>query len=364
MLDHRQIMAQASTAGRRVVVATAFGGPEVLSLVEQPVAEPGRGEVTIAVEAIGVNPLDRLLYSGAFGEDERLLGQPVGQELAGLVTAAGPAGPLRTGDQVIAYRSDIPGGAYATAVTWPAHVVVPKPASLAFEPAAGLLFAGAAAIHALEATAVGDGDTVLIHGASGTVGSIAAQVARLRGATAIGTADPRHHDRLRDRGIDPIAYGNGLADRARTHAGEIDAAIDAVGTDEAIDASLTLVADRARIATLVAFQRGADAGIKTLGAAGGATDPAPPSAPTPGRSSSHSPPTARSRSRSPRPTHSTKSPPHTSSSPPATPPARSSSGHSRGQRLGPGSSSVNVLVLHAAGSYRSAQWLRRRPWAM
>lgn len=271
-------MAQASTVGRRrVVVATAFGGPEALSLVEQPVAEPGRGEVTIAVEAIGVNPLDRLLYSGAFGEDESLLAQPIGQELAGFVTAAGPeatgpAGPLRTGDQVIAYRLDIPGGAYATAVTWPADIVVPKPANLAFEQAAGLLFAGAAAIHALEATAVGDGDTVLIHGASGAVGSIAAQVAKLRGARVIGTADPRHHDRLRDRGIDPIAYGTGLVDRTRTQAGTIDAAIDAIGTDEAIDASLTLVADGARIATLVAFQRGADAGIKTLGGAS-ATDP-------------------------------------------------------------------------------------------
>lgn len=260
------------------MVATAFGGPEVLSAIEETVPEPQRGEVTIHVRAAGVNPFDILLYSGAFGADTELLPLRLGQELAGVVTAAGPdavgpAGPVQVGEEVIAYRPDNP-GAYATDVTWPARVVVPKPAALGWEQAAGLLFAGAAAVHTLAATGVGDGDTVLIHGAGGGVGLIAAQLAILHGAWVTGTDRETRHETLRGYGVDPVAYGPGLADRVRHIApGGIDAAIDAVGTDEAIDVSLALVSDRSRIATLVAFGRGAEVGIKTLGAAGGATDP-------------------------------------------------------------------------------------------
>ncbi|WP_028921354.1 quinone oxidoreductase family protein [Pseudonocardia acaciae] len=260
----------------RVVVANGFGGPEVLSMVERPVRDPGPGEVTIRVRAVGVNPLDYVEYSGALGTDRGALPLPVGHELAGVVTAvgAGAAGRIRPGDEVIAYHREVP-GAYASEVTWPAEVVVPKPVNLGWEQAAGLLLVGTTAVHALTATGVGDGDTVLIHGVSGGVGLVTAQLARLRGAAVIGTAGRARHEMLRGYGVEPVEYGPGLADRVRDSAGtrSVDAAIDAVGTDEAIDTSLALVADRARIATLLAFQRGNDAGIKTLGNLGGATDP-------------------------------------------------------------------------------------------
>lgn len=261
-----------------MVVATAFGGPEVLSLVEEEVPEPGPGEVTIRVRAAAVNPLDYLLYSGALGEDRESLPLRVGQELAGVVSAvgpeaAGPAGAIRVGDEVIAYPRDV-SGAHATEVTWPASGVVPKPASLGWEQASGLLLVGSTAVHALAATDVGDGDTALIHGVFGGVGLVAAQLAIIRGARVIGTASPERHDSLRRYGIEPVAYGPGLTERVRERApGGIDAAIDAAGTDEAIEASLALVSEKARIATLVAFQQGNEAGIKTLGAGGGATDP-------------------------------------------------------------------------------------------
>ncbi len=263
----------------QVVVATGFGGPQMLSVVEEPVPEPGPGEVTVRVHAVGVNPLDYLEYSGAFGTDRDALPLPVGHELAGVVTAAGadatgPAGPVYVGDEVIAYRR-VGSGAYATEVTWPAEVVVPKPGNLPWEQAAGLLFSGSTAVHALSVTDVGAGDVVLIHGVSGSVGLLAAQLARLRGATVIGTAGEARHEMLRGLGIEPVTYGPRLCERIRNQAGtrHIDVAVDAAGTDEAIDTSLALVADRARIATLVAFQRGNQAGIKTLGAGGGAVDP-------------------------------------------------------------------------------------------
>jgi NADPH2:quinone reductase len=151
--------------------------------------------------------------------------------------------------------------------------VVPKPSGLAFAEASGLLLTGSTAVHALTATGVRAGDTLLLHGAAGGLGRHVAQLAMVAGADVIGTASPRRHDDLRAYGVRPVAYGPGLADRVRALApGGVDVAIDAVGTDEAVDVSLELVADRARIATLVAFGRGADAGITTLGTAPGATD--------------------------------------------------------------------------------------------
>lgn len=259
------------------VVATGFGGPEVLDRVKEQLPAPGSGDVSIRVRAIGVNPIDYKLYSGVMGADPASLPLHLGQELAGVVTAVGddaatPAGPLAVGQEVIAYRRGEP-GAYATEVTWPAAVVMPKPDRLAAEHAAGLLLVGTTATHALAATEAGSDDVVLVHGASGSVGLLAAQLAAQRGARVIGTASEAHHDELRGDGVDPVTYGRGLADRVRAPApAGVDVAIDTVGTDEAIDVSLELVTDRARIATVVAIARGNEAGIHTLGAAPGASD--------------------------------------------------------------------------------------------
>ena len=116
----------------RVVVATAFGGPEVLSVVEQPDAPPGPGEVVLEVRAAGVNPADWKAYTGAFGRDDSRLPLRLGYEAAGVVSAVGegatgPAGPLTAGDEVIAFRVS---GAYADRLVVPAAALVPKPAAL------------------------------------------------------------------------------------------------------------------------------------------------------------------------------------------------------------------------------------------
>ena len=256
-----------------VVIATAFGGPEVLSVADQPTPEPGPGEARIAVRAAGVNPVDWKVYSGAFGTDPAQLPIRPGAEAAGVVTAvgpgaAGPAGPVAPGDEVIAFRAP---GAYAAELVIPASALVPKPAALDWAQAAGLMLAGVTAWHALAATNVQQGDTVLIHGAAGGVGVMAVQLAVGRGATVVGTASPAHHDFLRGLGAVPVAYGAGLAERVRAVApAGIGAALDLVGTDEAVDVSLDLVADRARIATIAAFARGQQAGLKVLGGAPGA----------------------------------------------------------------------------------------------
>jgi len=125
--------------------------------------------------------------------------------------------------------------------------------------------------HCLVAAGVTAGDTVLVHGGSGGVGAMTVQLAVLRGATVVAIASPARHDFLRELGAVPVTYGPGLAGRVRTAApGGVDAALDMVGTDEAVDVSLELVADRARIVSVAAWARGQADGIKTIGSGPGA----------------------------------------------------------------------------------------------
>src|SRR5690348_14243609 len=129
------------SASARVVLATAYGGPEVLRVVDEPVADPGPGEALLEVRAAGVNPVDWKRYSGAMGHDAAQLPMRLGSEAAGVVRALaggeqGPAGPIAEGDEVIAFRI---AGAYAERVVVPVSALVPKPAALSWEQAGGLM---------------------------------------------------------------------------------------------------------------------------------------------------------------------------------------------------------------------------------
>jgi NADPH2:quinone reductase len=255
------------------VVATGFGGPEVLSVVDAPDREPGTGEVAVEVRAVGTNPMDFKVYSGQFGRDPAQLPMPIGREAAGVVSsvgehAGGPGGPVLPGDEVVLFPID---GAYASHVVVPASSVVPKPATLPFEEAGGLLLTGCTAVHAVRVTAIGSGDTVVVHGAAGGVGLMAVQLAAGAGARVIGTARESGHAYLRALGAEPVVYGDGLVDRIRALAPDgVDAAIDTVGTDEAVTTSVELVADRSRIVTIAGFKRGFELGLKVIGGAPGA----------------------------------------------------------------------------------------------
>ena len=256
----------------RAVVAVAFGGPEALAVIDVEDSLPGPGQIAVDIRAAGVNPVDAKLYSGVFGTGASL---PIalGMEAAGVVTAVGddavgPRGVISVGDEVVLYRIN---GAYADRVVVDASAAVPKPPTMSFEKAAGLMLTGSTASHALTVTGVERGATVLIHGASGGVGQMAVQLAVARGARVIGTAGAGRQDVVRALGGEPVVYGDGLAERVAALAPDgIDAAIDNVGTDEAIDVSLQLVSDRSRIATIAAFARGAKEGIKVLGGGPGA----------------------------------------------------------------------------------------------
>ncbi len=255
----------------KTVAAVGYGGPEVLAVQDIVLPDPAEDQVIIHVKAAGTNPVDYKLYSGDMGRDPDSLPMPLGMEVSGVITAVAPGmngytGPLNIGDEVIA--TGVTAG-YSEQVIVDAADVGHKPASLSFEQAAGLLLAGGTAWHLLAVTRVGQGDTVLIHGAGGGVGLMAVQLALARGAKVIGTASPGRHDQLRGYGATPVAYGDGLADRVRD-IGPVDAALDLVGTDEALDTSVELVADRGRIATIIGFARAPELGIAALtGADGG-----------------------------------------------------------------------------------------------
>lgn len=245
--------------------ATEWGGPENWEFAEVDTPEPRQGEVTIAVRAAGVNPAD---YKHVSAPREGLeLPVPIGYEVAGVIQAIGPdteiaSGGGAVGDAVVAFRIQ---GGYATEVTVPAKDVFAKPPRLADEEAANLLLVGTTAAQMLDVTAVRAGETILVHGASGAVGVSILQQADEIGARVIGTASEASFARVRRFGGLPIAYGPGLAERATEAAqGRIAAALDTVGTDEAVDVSLELVPDRIRIVTIVAAQRAEQEGFHAV----------------------------------------------------------------------------------------------------
>lgn len=257
----------------RIVRPRAYGGPEVLTIQEVDVPTPQPGEVVVQVLAAGVNALDWKLYSGAFhdvDDDEKEAAgladslPRLGMDCAGIVSAVGSGVEnVAVGDAVIVYPVT---GAYADYVTVAASSLIPKPESLSWEQAGGLMLAGLTAAHAIHAAGIRAHHTVLIHGGAGGVGLMAVQLAIKAGASVVATSAERNHELLRELGATPVVYGHGLADRVRAAAPQgVTAAIDAVGTDEALDVSLELVSDPARIASIAGPDRRFGTGIKLLG---------------------------------------------------------------------------------------------------
>ena len=249
-------------------VAVDFGGPEALRSVEVDVPAPRPDQVTIEVRAAGMNPADAKHI--APGQDRKLLPLDLGYEVAGVVTRLGGvageagAGTVSIGDEVIAERVS---GGYATAMTVAVTDVFAKPKPLSFAQAANLLLVGTTAADMLHASGSGDGDTILLHGAAGAVGTSVLQQARVLGVRVVGTASPANFDLVRQFGGIPVEYGPGLLDRVRAAApGGVAAALDTVGSDEAGDVSLALVADRARVVTIVAAARARSDGYVFVGA--------------------------------------------------------------------------------------------------
>ena len=246
-------------------VARRPGGPEVLQREVTALGAPESGEVIIDVRAVGMNPADWKHLQTASAKHGP---STIGFELAGVLRELGPdtqiaSGVAHPGDPVVAFQlSD----SYTTAVRVRGSDVFAKPQALNFAEAANLLLVGTTAAELLAAVQVQRDDVVLVHGAAGGVGFSAAQQALQRGARVIGTSSPRDFDQLREAGVEAIDYAPGLAQRVRDAGARVDVALDTVGAEEAVKASLALVADRRRIVTTAAFQQARESGFRFVGA--------------------------------------------------------------------------------------------------
>ncbi|MFF0517980.1 NADP-dependent oxidoreductase [Actinomadura nitritigenes] len=202
-----------------------FGGPEVLQIVDLPDPHPGPGEIRIAVRAAGVNPSDWKKRQGLMDPE---LPQTLGHEAAGIVDELGEGvKDVAVGDRVFGLSAE--GAAQAELAVLSFYA--PIPPSLDFPGAAALPAAIETATRVLDQLGVAGGGTLLINGASGSVGSAAVQLAVARGARVIGTGGPANHEYLRSLGAEPVAYGEGLAERVRALApGGVDLALDVAGS--------------------------------------------------------------------------------------------------------------------------------------
>ncbi|WP_371583122.1 NADP-dependent oxidoreductase [Streptomyces sp. NBC_01314] len=215
-----------------------YGGPEVLRQAEVTEPHAGPGQVRIRIVAAAVNPIDFKIRHGWVQEMMGPVSFPAvpGMEAAGIVDELGEGVTgVSVGDEVMGWTET---GAYAEYAL--ASDFALKPAGLDWETAAALPVAVETSDRALGALAVGQDETLLIHGAASVVGSVGVQLAVARGVTVIGTASEANHDYLRSLGAIPVVYGDGLADRVRAVAPQgIDAVYDVAGID-ALDVSVEL----------------------------------------------------------------------------------------------------------------------------
>lgn len=239
----------------KAVAFTEFGGPDVLKVLDLPEPHAGPGEVRVRVKAAGVQPYDAAVRSGWVPPGLEL-GWPrvPGNEFAGVVDEVN-GGDLAPGAEVLGFTAV---RAAAEHIVVPVADVTPKPPEMPWDVAGGFTAGTQTASIALEALKVEKGETLLIHGAAGAVGTAAVQLAKLKGATVIGTASEANQDYLRELGATPVVYGEGLKERLAPLG--VDVVLDGAG-GVALDLSLELVKERDRILTLVDHGRAAELGV-------------------------------------------------------------------------------------------------------
>ncbi|MEY9836310.1 NADP-dependent oxidoreductase [Streptacidiphilus sp. EB103A] len=242
-----------------------YGGIEVLDVVEAEKPEPAAGQVLVAVRAAGINPGEAMIRSGALhARWPATFPSGQGSDLAGTVEAVGPGvSGFAVGDEVLGFTDDR--ASHAEFVLVPAGQLTRRPDGVPVEAAGALFVAGTTAYAAVRAVSVTPGDVVVVSGAAGGVGSLAVQLARNAGATVIGLAGPANHDWLREHGVVPVAYGEGVADRIKkATGGHVDAFIDTYGAGY-VRLAIDLGVAPERIDTVIDFAAAEEFGVRTDG---------------------------------------------------------------------------------------------------
>ena len=242
-----------------------YGDVDVLNVVEVPDPVAGPGQVVVQVVAAGINPGEGKIRNGSLHEifpAKFPSGQ--GSDLAGRVVAVGEGvSAVAVGDEVLGFTNER--ASHATRVVVPVEQIGPKPAELSWDVAGSLFVAGTTAFAAVRSVSPEAGDTVVVSGAAGGVGSLAVQLLRARDVTVIGIAGAGNHEWLRSLGVIPVAYGEGLADRIRAAAPDgVDAFIDLYGPDY-VELAIELGVRPDRIDTIADFAAVAKYGVKAEG---------------------------------------------------------------------------------------------------
>lgn len=249
----------------------AYGGIDVLKVVDVDRPVPGAGQVLVRVRAAGINPGEAKIRSGALAQIfPATFPSGEGSDLAGIVEELGDgATGFVAGDQVIGFTDNR--ASHAELAVVEAANLIRKPPGVSWEAAGALFVVGATAYAMVRAVSVMPGDTVVVSGAAGGVGTVAAQLARNAGGTVIGLASEPHHDWLADHGVIPITYGDGVADRIRAASGgKVDAFLDTQGGGY-VELALELGIRPERIDTIADFAAPAKYGVKGEGNAAGAS---------------------------------------------------------------------------------------------
>ncbi len=233
----------------KAIQFSRYGGPDVIELVEATEPHAADGQVRIRVHAAGVNAMDWKLRTGQLQEMMPLsLPSGTGVDASGVVDEVGAGvGDVKIGDAVFGIGSDT-FAEYAVLTSW-----APKPSSLSFEQAAGLPIPVETAVRILDQVGVQPGQTLLVSGASGGVGSAVIQIATERGIRVIGTASPSNQDYLTSMGATATTYGPGLVDRVRALVPDgIDAALDIAGSG-VIPELIELTGDPTKVLSIADF---------------------------------------------------------------------------------------------------------------
>jgi NADPH:quinone reductase-like Zn-dependent oxidoreductase len=228
---------------------------------------PGEGQVLVQVKAAGINPGEAKIREGLLHSRwPATFPSGQGSDLAGVVAETGPGVTgFSAGDEVLGWTDNRASQAeYALAE---AGNLTARPAAVSWDVAGGLFVAGSTAYAAVRAVALSPGDTVVVAGAAGGVGTIAVQLARRAGATVVGLASEPNHAWLTAHGVIAVSYGDGVADRIRQAAGRVDAFIDTVGGDYVRLAVEDLGVEPSRTETIANFEAVEKYGIKAEGSA-------------------------------------------------------------------------------------------------
>ena len=207
-----------------------FGDLGQLHLSERDAPQPKAGEITIDVRASGINFADIMAVSGDYPNVPSAPYRP-GFEVAGEVSALGDGvDNWKVGDRAMALVKE---GGYSEQLAVAAEQAAPVPEPLDYAGATALLVQGLTAFYLLDSAPLHEGEVVLLSSAAGGVGSMAIQIAGLKGASkVIGLASPRGHERVRELGAEPVDYReSGWADKAKELSGRdgVDVFLDSIG---------------------------------------------------------------------------------------------------------------------------------------